>query len=760
MPSFLTPLSRGPDDRRSSGRAGPATGLALVVALAACAPALAADSGQGLPAPLLVGAVSKPDESIQPLPAGAADLFLQGEFDTREWPVFVPAVQVARPATLQLALSSAISVLPERSRIEVSVNGESLIEGPLGMASKDQVLSAPVPPGLLQAGFNAVRITVHQQHRVDCTLAGSYELWTRLDPARTGLVRPAGGSPTAGTRTDDLAQIGAVEADMQGVTRIRIRQADPADAIGLSRAMQAVQALVLAGHLPRPVVEVAEAPGTGPGLDVAVGLPGELGELGLADPASSGLQTRPGARPIFVVSAQSAPALRLALQELGTRAQKLVPPGSPEGLNALVNRAGRQAGSDSRFSFAELGLGTQEFGGRFLQTGFRLRLPADFLSAGYGHASLVLNGKAGRDLAAADRINVWVNGSNVAGVDLPRDGSQGGDGSRLIRRQAIGLPLGVFRPGLNDVRLEATTLTEADRTCEQAATGDTRLMLDGSSEIVFPTLARVARLPDLSTALAGGLIDPERGAAIFVPGADPKAVGTAATLVANMAALHGAAVPAEFRFERPPVNGRGLVVGALGQLSGQALARVHALLPAQSKAATARTTDPIDSWADWATETVLRPLQDRGLVYGWDRRGVPPAMPADGVAAVQSVELSGQPWARFAGYGTLDAAWSVFTATTADSLSRGVEALVAGDHLGQLAGEVATFDRASGAVQARYADTALYLQTQPASLGNLHLFAAGFVSNDVPTYVGLLVLLCILLGVTTRLLLNRVGERP
>ncbi len=80
-------------------------------------------------------------------------------------------------------------------------------------ASKPETLAVSITPGLLVAGFNSIRVSVRQSHRVDCSPDSTYELWTRLVPEQSEIT-------IAGVSGDirDLRDLPAIKPDIDGAT--------------------------------------------------------------------------------------------------------------------------------------------------------------------------------------------------------------------------------------------------------------------------------------------------------------------------------------------------------------------------------------------------------------------------------------------------------------------------------------------------------------------------------------------------------------
>jgi hypothetical protein len=113
------------------------------------------------------------------VPLGA--LRLEGESDSRSWTLHLTAAEAARAGAFAIGFKNTVLVMPEISRLRVTINGETLLTNPINSPTEFTRATAPLRPGLLRAGENNIRIEVFQRHRVDCTIKGTYELWTDID---------------------------------------------------------------------------------------------------------------------------------------------------------------------------------------------------------------------------------------------------------------------------------------------------------------------------------------------------------------------------------------------------------------------------------------------------------------------------------------------------------------------------------------------------------------------------------------------------
>ncbi len=111
-----------------------------------------------------------------------------------------------------------------------------------------------------------MRLTAIQHHRVDCSLKATYELWTRIDPARSGYLAAA--PPASGRSPISPGSAGSKAAG----PNFRLVPAGGSRCKAVSRALPLVQALSLYLDRPDVVVTVASRPGTGPGIDIHIGI--------------------------------------------------------------------------------------------------------------------------------------------------------------------------------------------------------------------------------------------------------------------------------------------------------------------------------------------------------------------------------------------------------------------------------------------------------------------------------------------------------
>ena len=147
--------------------------------------------------------------------------------------------------------------------------------------------------------------------------------------------------------------------------------------------------------------------------------------------------------------------------------------------------------SNADIAFAELGVATTQFSGRRFRTNFGIAVPADFYANAYGEATILLDAAYASTVLPGSHIDVYVNGSVASTVPITNSG--GG----IFRHLPIRVTMRHFRPGLNEIAVEASLLTSSDKVCTPGATAptDPRFALFDTSVFHIPDFARVGQRP-------------------------------------------------------------------------------------------------------------------------------------------------------------------------------------------------------------------------------------------------------------------------
>lgn len=499
------------------------------------------------------GANAGPIEIVRHLTNNIQGFRLAGEIAALEWPVYFTHAQTRTKLQFKVGYLSAVSVMPEASRLKLVINDTIVGIANIQPTRGSRTILFDIPPGLIKPGFNSLRLTAEQRHRVDCSIEATYELWTQLDPTRTGFVLPS--SDPGVTK---LADIAALPPDEQGAVPIRIVSPPKTTTRDIERVMRAVQRIALLGRFEQPVVDLGNLDGGDYGINLVIGtiddIAGIARELNIgtvAGPLVKLTPSRRGLRTTIVVTGRSDADLDFALMQIVPN--KIIP-GSKAGLRAIGAYPGYRIQGGQRVKLRDMGMASEEFSGRLYRAAFNVIMPPDFYAADYGKAYLDLAGGYAPGLSNASQIVVSVNGRNAVSMKLPKSS---GD---VFTQSPIPLRLGHLRPGLNRIEIEAQVPTAKDQSCDPLAAigGSNRFLLLDTTEFVLPQIARIARAPDLAVTTTGGF--PFNGGRkrpiLFVPHADRHALAAAATVSAHLALAADQVLDFRFTTKRPE-NGAG-----------------------------------------------------------------------------------------------------------------------------------------------------------------------------------------------------------
>ncbi|MBP1861933.1 cellulose biosynthesis cyclic di-GMP-binding regulatory protein BcsB [Rhizobium herbae] len=452
---------------------------------------------------------------------------LSGEDDVARLSFNLAPDQVASGGQLALAYRNAVSVLPDSSVMDVEVNGKAAgtfaIASPNGFKTEALKISAD----FLKPGRNQVLLRARQFHRVDCSLAATYELWSEIDPAASGFMA----ARSNGFRSfDDLLTVARTDAD---VTDIRLVLPRTVTAEMLNDAAPVLQTLALFLNRDDLAVTVGEKPGTGPGIDLYVSTDKTRAQAqGVGAPIMPyGFSVRnSGEVGRALVSLRGATRAEMSGQLLEAIRGPL-----KDSLDSGIfsSRSGTiLADASSRYTLADTGYDTRVFSGRLSRTGFNMVMPADFYPADYATIGLKLHAATSPGLKRTAQFLVRVNDLVVTSYPFRNAEGEQFDG------KLIELPLRAFRPGNNKVELLAELPVEADEACAPEARDDARprFILLKDTAIEIPALARIGRLPDIG-AFAGTAYPYADGKPfdIFIERPDAQSAGAALTMLSRLA---------------------------------------------------------------------------------------------------------------------------------------------------------------------------------------------------------------------------------
>jgi hypothetical protein len=703
--------------------------------------------------------------TLRRLPLTAGGWTLSGETARIDLPVYLDPQSTARPAELVLAFESAVSVMPEASTLVAVVNRQTIGRVGLGAGTGLSPAKLAIPPAVLKPGWNVLTLTANQRHRVDCSVDGTYELWTRIDPARSGLALATGATVLPG-----LAAIAGLSPDDAGRLPIRVQATLPGDE-GFAAALELSAAAALLAGSDAPTVEFDRAAATGAGLDIAYGRAEALAALGFAPeeiPADGGprfLAATPTHRASLVVTAGAA-GIAPTLDRLAEAAASVGP----------APRAGVSLGHDAAsLTLADLGQSSEQFSGRLWSRRLDIRLPADTLVADYGSVTLRLSAGYAPGLDADDNLSLFVGGRLAATVPF------GNASGAMIDNRRVELPLSAFRPGDNTVELVARATGPADAACaprDQIA-GNARFLILDQTSLGLPDTARAMRLPDLGATIGSGRTGAASGDVVRLAlAADtPANRDAAATLYARMAvhAGHLAELDASLA---PPADPSGrLVVGTREELppdllrtaglaattglaasagdglfTGALIGKAHAATLAPAAASDplieewrSRVGTPKSRWND-LFGAISATFGDFAVFLGLGDDAPAPLPASAAFVVAQGLGEAGEPV-------------TLVTAPDAATLVSGVAALTEPAAWRSLSGGTLYLDGVSGAWTSRPAGHQAIVPLGPLTFSNLRMTAAAWLSMNTPVYAGLLVLAGLLFGALTYASVRRHGVR-
>ncbi|WP_026319174.1 cellulose biosynthesis cyclic di-GMP-binding regulatory protein BcsB [Amorphus coralli] len=748
-------------------------------------------------------------------------LRLGGEIDFRSWTLYLTAAQAARGATLTVAFTNSVLVLPEASELRVFLNTREILTTEIDSPDNTKVVAVPITADMVRPGANAIRFEVDQRHRIDCSLSATYELWTRIEPRLTGLSFRGGNVPL-----QSLAELPAVGVDTTGATRIRVLQPAVMTAASQNRILEAAQIMAVRGRFSQPLVEILtpgmDAPPRPGVVNLVMGTYEDISRLvrGVSADGQGGptavLQDRPDIGPTVYVAAPDERGLDVAMRRLESEIDPIsrtnpiasTPPWhSPDAIE--INGA-------DRFSLRDAGVFTQEFSGRRFETHFQIELPPDFFAAAYGQATIDLDAAYTPAVRPGSRLNVYVNG--ILATALSFTASEG----RVFNKFPVRILLKNFRPGVNDIRISVNLLTDSDELCLPGGTVSTqqRFVLFNTTEFVFPAFARIGRVPDLASFGADGFPYSlgDRPIAVRVSGDSRDTLGATASLLARMAVTRGRRFNAVAVDSISSLIGRpAIVVGSFAEVTPLVLqqTRVDKVIPQSwltPRASVADTQarglsqydeilqrlraqtreqdalrnrnvsiDEFQSTDDLMTDerTQTEELYDRwrsevrhgeglagwlGKVHDWFGRQFDVSFAAitAGDMEEDGPAISEQATliiAQAAAPQSVDNAWTLVTAPTPALLSAGVAALSAAERWDRMGGRLSAFQVESEAVQTLPAENPTFLVTEALSFQNIRLIAANWFSINNGIYAIVMILAAVFLGIFTHRVIEPMGRK-
>ncbi len=540
--------------------------------------------------------------ALYPVAANAPNgmLRLGTEWASHSFGFSVPQPAQAVQATLVTRFQNAADVLPARSRLVLSVNGEAVARlRPAAITGQAEV-AVGVPVSLLQATGNTLTISTRHAHRVSCTLNSVHDLWTKIDATATRLdiryrevvppIRPGNinvwlGAGVFGARPVTMLIPGALDGEALLSQAAYVAQ-------GLGARLPATQreivvaptraAVAAAGDVPAEAFAGVDIPAMRRGLYVLLGTREELRPLLGGDLAAEivgphfsvhRLGGDPG-KVAFVVSGIS----RTDVLDAARRFAGLDDRGGPSRLEPLPPQNPRwpRLEAGPTYTLADLGYRSRRFDGLQYREIVAWSLPADLFPRHQQEAIISLNYAYGADLGPDAELVIHLNGETVAAFDL-----DDADGEIVDGRQ-LRLPLTYFRPGRNDLTFEAKLPVAEGTDClalseapDPDGGGRTRFALFEDTSIAFSDFSRLYTLPDLHLLSSDGYpytAAQDEPVDLYVASPHPGPISAALTLVAQLRGRGGPGFDIVGFHRFPSLSSRDmLIVGSAPRLDSEVL---------------------------------------------------------------------------------------------------------------------------------------------------------------------------------------------
>lgn len=714
-------------------------------------------------------------------------LSLTGEQYQRSWNLNMTAEEAKAPVRLNLGYQNAILVAPENSYLSISLNNTEILRQPIQSADQLSEVMVEIPKNVLRAGANTFSIRAQQRHRTDCTVESTYELWTNIEPSKTYLAfdLPKTNATQANKRFIKNEDMSAIGVNPKGLTQFNIIAPALGKGDNGTSLLDLSQALAILGGMPNQSFSVEKffSPalihhdGAQSGvLTVLVGTPGELAT------AFENLQVAPDENSSdsmrFLTNAHTGEQFLLISGENWREITQNI-----DDLVAITERPANILRSslhtenwnlpDAKMlheatvlTFSQLGIATQQFSGRRLRNEFTFGIPADFYANAYGLATILLDAAYSAEVLPGSQIDIYVNG-DIATTILITD-----SGGGVMKQLPINIAMRNFRPGLNTVTIEASLQTKADKVCAPGnpSSNTPRFALFDTSKFSMPTFGRIGQTPNLAatSAVAYPYNYATDALRLFANLNDYNVLSASATIMGNLA--HAAGRPLKIKQVQPDddlTTGNALFIGAITNLPDMVLAQTGI----NPKAKNIWSNDDIVLPAQDNTNYTLSQWQEQ-LQLGWSGRlqhfyaniretfNISDGLRLFPSEAVQFIPSQAVSVLTAQGPSpSSKGAWTVVTAQDTAMLRHGVETLAQQINWTKVDGRISAYNREKQSIETIPVQTTQFLSTQPLSFANMRLIATNWLSSNAFSYVLVLLVSLIALGLTTSAMLSRFGRR-
>jgi cellulose synthase operon protein B len=378
---------------------------------------------------------------------------------------------------LQIVTLSSIDILPERSNMRVTVNGREVGALRLGNFEAFAESALDLPPDLLVGGRNRVSIEFTQGHRIFCGPEASFDLWTDIDIAKSGLV-----VDHAETAIGAESFMMALAAQSASVQPVEIRGLDRLPELSGS-FRQALVSKFNQALLGDPVVfrftDFWTVEQTERAFARVTVLPAAVSRVSYRQ-GGDGAQVM-----VLEVAADARP------QDLLDQIPQLAP--QPAAARAP------QIQPEIETPFAAFGIPTETFTQRYAARDYPFRLPDDWLVLTAAKARINFDYAYATGLPKDAMLLLSVNGQSIRLLPLRNEGGQ------MITQFPIDFEARILQPGTNTFSFELMVPGDpADLPCPVA---DRPFLQVSNTSTLFVPYSPSMAIPDMD--LAFGALTPD-----------------------------------------------------------------------------------------------------------------------------------------------------------------------------------------------------------------------------------------------------------
>jgi hypothetical protein len=492
--------------------------------------------------------------------------------------------EIIAGATLHLDTVNSTALIRSRSELSVRVNGRVIAQSALDPAQTRQRHDLALPMELLRFGYNDIEIGVVQNYTYDCQDPASPELWTEIDPLRSGItVDFRGWRPNTGPRltqlpvafdsrawaprrlsvvfgTDTLQEgpLAAATAAVQGLGLRRGHQPLAVDVFTAHAAQSLQRASGRLGGLASNIYRGRDVLLVGRRADLSRYVDSELHAV-MSGAFVGVFSADEGHSVVLVVSGENDEQLMKAARAVADPEFKFSDAALAQVLAQVAHTRPVVAQPRQRVPLSAFGWRTATVRGAKVQPiTFEFRAPADWGARRGDLLPLRLHFSYGAGLRRDSAMAVSLNG-NFA-VSIPLNEPTGAE----FTNYEIRLPAQFVRPGLNQVTFTPVFIGQTQR-CDMARDEHMVLTLFEDSTLELPAATQSPVVPDL--ARFGRSFWPfDQQLRVYLTNAEPASAAALLEFASASAQRNRAPLDVQLRFS-PFESGHMLALGTHAGLS-------------------------------------------------------------------------------------------------------------------------------------------------------------------------------------------------